>query len=151
MAESRVESAFGPFVIHYWRVRDPPLRWLARMLRLTAARAVHGFVGFPLGFLLALCFAAVVELLALGHGELAFGNAIAEINLQGNDGHSLLLRLDLQLLDFAAIQKQLALSQRIVIARAAWLIFGNVAVDEPRLAAANFRVGLAKRSLSFPQ
>ncbi len=107
--------------------------------------------GFAFGFFLALGFAAVVKFLALGHGQLAFGNAVAEVDLQRDHRHALLLRLDQQPLDFAPIQQQLALAERIVVARPAGQVLRDVAVYQPRLADANFGIGLAERPLALPE
>lgn len=116
---------------------------------LAAAEAIHGFVRLAFGFFLALGFAAVVKLFAFGDGQLAFSDAIAKINLERNNGHALLLRLDEEFLDFSPIQEQLPLAKGIVIARAARLIFRNVTIHEPRFACAELGVGVSKGPLAL--
>ena len=72
-----------------------------------------------------------MELLALGDGQLALRDAVAKINLQRNDGHPLLLRLNHQTINFAPLEQQFALPQRVVIAKPAGQILRDVEIDQP--------------------
>lgn len=90
-----------------------------------------------------------MEFFALGHRQFAFRDAVTEIYLGRDDGHSLLLDLAVQFFDFAAPEQQLAFAQGVVIPRASGQILGNVTVYQPSLSGANLRVGFPDRSLAF--
>ena len=92
-----------------------------------------------------------MEFFALCDGQLTFGDAVAEINFQRDNRHPLLLGLDEQAVDFAPVEQQLALPERVVISRSAGKVLRNVEIHEPRFPAPYFGVGVAKRSLAFPE
>src|SRR6202167_4758311 len=71
---------------------------------LAAARAIHRFAGFAFSFFLFFGFAAVVEFLALRHGQFTFGDAVPEIDFGGDDGHAFLLGLDEQPVNLTAVE-----------------------------------------------
>jgi general secretion pathway protein D len=112
---------------------------------------VHSFVGFAFSFFLPLGFAAVVEFLAFCHREFAFRDPIPEVNLQGHDGHTLLLGFDDQPIDLAPVQQQFAFPERVVISRPSGLILRNMTVYQPSFTSANLRVGVAQRPLAFTE
>src|SRR5208283_144265 len=58
------------------------------MIRLSPPVAIHGLLCFPAGILVTFVLAAVPRLFALGQGDFDLGNAVAEINPQGNDGQT---------------------------------------------------------------
>ena len=89
--------------------------------------------------------------LPLRHGQFTFGNAVPEVNLGRNDGHSFLLGLDQQAVNFAAVKQQFPFAKRIVVPEAAGLILRNMAVYQPSLALANFGIGLAEGPFAFAQ
>jgi hypothetical protein len=90
-----------------------------------------------------------MKFLAFADRELAFRHAVAEIELQRDNGHALLLNLDLELIDFAPIQEKLALPERIVISGTTGQVLGNMRVYQPSLGAANFGESVANRGFTF--
>jgi hypothetical protein len=94
-------------------------------------------------------FAAVVEFFTTRDGEFTLGDAVPEINFGGDDGHALLGGLGLEFADLAAVEQQLAATERIVISETARKIFGYMAVHEPHLIAFGFGIGLADRTFPF--
>lgn len=116
-----------------------------------AARSGDGLVRFPFRFLLFFRFAAIVKFLTFGHGYLAFGDAVPEINLGRDDGHALLLSLNDEPVNLSSVQEQLSFPQRVMIPGAARQIFGYVAIDQPSFASTNFGECFAKRTLPFPE
>ena len=51
-------------------------------------KLTNGLANFPFGLFIALGLAAVPLLLALGQRQFALGDALAEIDPQGNDGQA---------------------------------------------------------------
>src|SRR5580698_5183593 len=102
-----------------------------------AARASDGLVGFAFGFFLLFALPAIVKLFTFGYGNFAFGDAIPEIDLGWDDGHTFLLGLDQKPINLSTFQQQ------FVISKAARQVFRDMAIDEPGFAAANLREGLA--------
>jgi hypothetical protein len=121
------------------------------ILSLTPARAKHGLVSFPLRLFLPFGFAPIVEFLAFRYGDLTFRNTVPEVNLGRNDGHSFLLGLDQQAVNFAAVKEQFPFAKRIVIPEAAGLVLRNMAVYQPSLPLANLGIGLAEGPFALSQ
>lgn len=92
-----------------------------------------------------------MKLFALRQRKFTFGPAAAEIYLQRHQGKAFLLNPPSHLIHFAAVEEQLPRPHGIVIPRAAGTIFRNVAIDEPQLALADFRVGLAQTRFPLSQ
>src|SRR5262249_48206442 len=96
--------------------------------------ARHGFADLALRFGLLLIFALVVQLLAVGNGQLDLGPAVLEVHSQGNEGEAALRGLGGELGDLAAVQQQLARPLRLVIQPVAHRVFGDVAAEQPHFA-----------------
>ena len=114
-------------------------------------RAIDRFAGFTFGFFLFFGLAAVVELFAFAHRELAFCHAVAEINLQRDDGHALLLNLHLKLFNLAPIEKEFAFPERVVVSGTARQVFRNMRVNQPSLGAANLGESVTKGGFAFAE
>src|SRR5699024_6778653 len=67
-----------------------------------------GALGLPAVLLLAQRVPLVVGLLARGQGDLDLGPSVTEVQRQRNDGASLALDLQRDLVQFVAVQEQLA-------------------------------------------
>lgn len=112
---------------------------------------MHRIFRFAFVFFFAFGRAAVPIFFPARECKLAFGHAVAKVNFQRNQGKAFLLNLNAQLVDFAAIEQQLARAERAMIPGPAGLIFGYVAIHEPEFPAPGFGVGIAQASLPFTQ
>src|ERR1700728_1521628 len=96
--------------------------------------------------------ALVVELLAAREGKLDLGAApFVEIELERDERHALALDRTDELVDLPAVQQELARPLRRMIEAVCLLVFGNVRVDQPYLAATAVRVGFTDRRLAETQ
>src|SRR4029077_20140396 len=119
------------------------------MIALSPPVAIHSLIGFPACFLGALVLAPVPSLLALRQGDLALGDAVAEVYPQGNYGQTLGLSSASELVNFVLVQQQLARTQGLVVPRAAGHVLGNVGVNEPRAGGLEIHVGIADIGLTL--
>src|SRR5260370_25730040 len=113
--------------------------------------AVHGFFCFPAGFLGAFVLAAVPLFLALCQGDLAFCQAIAKVDSQGNNGQTFGLGAAGQLVDFILVQQELARTERLVIPGTTRQVLCNVCVYEPSARRFELNESVANIRLSFAQ
>ncbi len=70
--------------------------------------AIHGLFHFTSSFLGAFVLAAVPRLLALRQGDFDLGDAVAKVNLQGDDGQTLGLGAAGKLVDLPLVKEELA-------------------------------------------
>ncbi len=80
---------------------------------LTAAEFLERFVDSPFFVVVAQLAALVVGRLSLGQAEFDLGFAALEINAKRNEREAALLQLGGQFSDFATMQQQLSITQRI--------------------------------------
>src|SRR5258708_5928253 len=99
------------------------------MIALSPPVAIHSLFRFPARFLGALTLAAVPSLFALRQGDLALGDAVAEVYPQGNYGQTFGLGAAGELVDFILVEQQLARAQGFVVPRATRHVLGDVGVD----------------------
>src|ERR1700682_1541630 len=78
------------------------------MIALSPPVAIHSLFGFLARFLGALVLAAIPSLLPLCQGDLALGDAVAEVYPQGNYGQTFGLGAAGQLVNFIPVQQQLS-------------------------------------------
>src|SRR6185437_12064958 len=103
------------------------------MKGLTLLAHQAALLALPIPLLLRL--ALVMQLLALGQAELDLGDpALVEIYLEGNDSHALALNGAGELADLLAMQQQLARTRGCMTVAAGLHIFGDVGVDQVKLA-----------------
>src|SRR5271166_1257086 len=121
------------------------------MVRLSPPVAIHGLLRFPAGILVTFVLAAVPRLLALCQSDFDLGNAVAEVNPQGNYGETFRFGTARKLVDFAFMQEQLAVSKRFMIPRTAGHILGDVGVGEIGTAGLEVHIGVANVGLALTQ
>src|SRR5579884_2177583 len=98
---------------------------------------------------LALGLALIVKLLASPDGELHFDPAVFEIHLRGHQREALLARLAEQLVDFAAVQQELAPAIGLMIFAVAVRILADVGVDQPGFLTDYFSEGVLELNLAL--
>src|SRR5713226_7941860 len=113
--------------------------------------AIHGFFCFPAGFFSAFVLAAVPLFFALRQGDLAFCQAIAKVDSQGNDRQTFGLSAAGQLVDFILVEQELARTERLVIPGTTRQVLRNVRVYEPSACRFEFNESVANIRLSFAQ
>src|SRR4029077_2662209 len=121
------------------------------MTELSPPVAIHRCFRFPAGFLVAFVLAAVPNFLTLRQGDFAFGNAIAEVNPQRNDGQTFGLGAARPFVNFILVKKEFAVTERFVIPRAASQILGNVSIHQPWTTGLEVYESVANVGLSFAQ
>jgi hypothetical protein len=89
-------------------------------------KLTHSFTDFPFGLFVSLGLAAVPLLFALGEGDFAFGDAVAEVDAQGDERQAFAIRFARQFFDLFLAQEQLARAQGPVIPRASREIFADM-------------------------
>src|SRR5271157_1910298 len=121
------------------------------MIRLSPPVAIHRLLCFPAGILVTFVLAAVPRLFALGQRDFDLGNAVAEINAQGNDGQTFRFGTARQFVDFTFMKQQLAVTKRFMIPGPAGHILGNVRVGEVSAAGLEVHVSVANVGLAFAE
>src|SRR5690348_15557186 len=114
-----------------------PLRRRDRAVRLPAVLLLTQ--GLPL----------VVLLLTAGERDLGLGAAVLEVQGEGHDRVTRLLRLRRQLVDLLAVQEQLALAAHRVVGPGALAVLGNVGVVQPRLVPVDLDEAVGQRGASL--
>src|ERR1700688_296572 len=106
-------------------------------------KLTHSLADFPFGLFIALGLAAVPFLFALGERQFALGDALAEVNPQGNEREAFGIQFSFQFADLFLAEEQLPRAQGAVVIRTSRKIFADMEIHEPNLAAANHTVGVA--------
>src|SRR6266851_756785 len=104
--------------------------------------------GFRFSGSRALGFALIVQLLAARQGQLALDAPLFQVNLRRYQGQALFPRLALQLLDFTAVQQQLAPPRRLVVGAIAMGVLADVSVEQPRFIVVDRAVGFLELHLA---
>src|SRR5208283_2773935 len=121
------------------------------MIRLSPPVAIHGLLRFPAGILVAFVLTAVPRFLALRQSDFDLGNAVAEIDSQGNNGQTFGFGTSRQFKDFAFMQEQLAVSKGFMIPGAAGHILGDVGVGKESAAGLEVHISIANVGLAFAE
>src|ERR1700691_2127500 len=96
----------------------------------TMTKLTHGLADFTLGLFVFFGLAAVPLLLALGEGQFALGDSVAEIDPQGNERKTFVVQLPLQFDDLFLAQQQLSRPEGAMVEWTARQIFTDVDVYE---------------------
>src|SRR5260370_16110233 len=114
--------------------------------------AIHCLFRFPASFLGSFVLATVPRFFTLRQCDLNLGNAVAEVNSQGDNGQSLRFCAARQLENFFLVHQQLSIPQGFMIPRTAWEILRDMSVHqigsaglEINESVANIRLALAQR------
>src|SRR4051812_24643517 len=106
------------------------ITWIASG-RANLLPSLHGPIDVALGIFGLERLSLVECLAALGDAELDLGDPLLEVERQRDHGVSLLARLDLEFIDLAAVEQQLAWPLRDVIHPVGLDVFGDVASEQP--------------------
>jgi len=101
----------------------------------------HGAVGLTIRLLALEGFTFVVEFLATADADLELGEAPLKIDLGRHQGQPFFINLLDQFVDFRAMQKQLALPQRVVVFAIALFVRADVHIVNEHLAVADATIG----------
>src|SRR5271165_2552224 len=121
------------------------------MSKLSPPIAIHGLFRFPASFLGFFVLAAVPGFFALSQCDLYFSNPFTKINAKGDDRQTLGFGTSGQLVNFAAVQEQLAIAEGFVIPGAAGRILRDVGVDQERPAGFKVHEGIANVGFALAQ
>src|SRR5688572_27366079 len=118
---------------------------------LAPASGPHRLLDLALGFRLLRRFPFVEELLAAGDGDLHLGPSLLEVHPERNQCEAALGSLAGELLDLAAMQKQLPGPLGLVVELVPPRVLGDVAVDEPDLAPLDLGIGVFETGARFAE
>src|SRR5215469_6640111 len=121
------------------------------MMVLSPPVAIESLFGFPASFLGAFVLAAVPGFFALGQSDFDFGNAVAEIDAQRNDGQTFGFGAARQFMNFTLVKKELSIPERLVVPGAARHILRDVGVDEIGAAGLEVHVSVTNVGLAFAE
>ena len=90
-----------------------------------------------------------VNVLPFGQRNLALDKIIFQVDTRGDEREAPFLRAPRELVDFAAMQKQASVPQRIMVKPAARSIRADVAINQPHLVILDHRVTVLQIDLAL--
>src|SRR5215472_14880972 len=121
------------------------------MMVLSPPVAIESLFGFLASFLGAFVLAAIPGFFALGHSDFDFGDAVAEIDVQGNDRQTFGFGATRKFMNFTLVKKKFAIAERLVIPGTARQVLRDVGVDQIWAAGLEVHIGVADVGLAFAQ
>jgi len=104
---------------------------------------------FPFDSSASRSFPAVENVLAFGQSDFALDPVVLQVNTCGDEREASLLRAPRELVDFAAVQKQAPVPQRVVVKPTARRVGTDVAIDQPHFVVLNHRVTVLQIDLAL--
>src|SRR5579864_6926616 len=106
-------------------IQSPSLK--CRLMPATA----DGGAGLRFHFPFALRFTLIVQFFSLGDGQLHLDVAVLQIHLGRDESQAFFASAGLQLVDFRAVQQQLAATGRLMILAIAVRVLADMSIEQP--------------------
>lgn len=119
-------------------------------LLVPSAMFVYILLRFPVDGALARRFAMIVDLLALGEGDLKLDHVLLQITERRDQGKTLFLDFARELIEFLTVEQQASVAQGFMIGVTPGSIRADVAVDQPRLPLLDIDVAVLQVDFPVP-